>query len=48
VLQVNVYYREYNALAAFGHRRTKRKRIVRRGLDLSAMAANGYSHCDDG
>jgi len=37
VLMVNIYYRERNALATFCHRRTKRKRFVRLGLDLPAI-----------
>ena len=34
VLRVNVYYQERNVLAKFCHRRTKRKRLARRGYDL--------------
>jgi hypothetical protein len=37
VLMVNIYYRERNALATFCHRRTKRRRFARLGLDLPAI-----------
>ena len=37
VLMVNLYYRERNAMATFCHRRTKRKRFARLGLDLTAI-----------
>jgi hypothetical protein len=37
VLKVNVYYQERNVLAKFCHRRTKRKRIARRGIDLQEI-----------
>ena len=35
VLMINVYYRERNATAKFCHRRTSRKHIARKGLDLT-------------
>jgi hypothetical protein len=37
VLMVNIYYRERNTLATFCHRRTKRKRFARLGLDLPVI-----------
>ena len=37
VLRVNAYYRERNALATFCHRRTKRKQIAKREIDLQTI-----------
>jgi hypothetical protein len=37
VLRVNAYYQERNALATFCHRRTKRKRLFNRSIDMKAM-----------
>ena len=37
ILSLNAYYVSRNALARFCHRRSARKRIARRGIDLPTM-----------
>jgi len=37
LLMMNAYYQERNALATFCHRRTKRKRTLKRGIDVEKL-----------
>jgi len=37
ILSINAYYRDRNTLAKFCHRRSARKRIALRNIDLPAM-----------
>ena len=37
ILMMNAYYQERNACATFCHRRTRRKHIIKRGIDVEKL-----------